>query len=351
MGHETKREFCRVGGPASAGCSLATPGRSLPRRGTEGGRVLEFGGALVAGIPAHREAGPPAETCARPAAPVTRGAEERVGKVDVARTAGGGILHRRVDAEAHRGTDPQAFRRTLPSRACLEVVAGRSGVELPKARAAGERTRRRWHRALEALQVAAYKKRHTDLVPIWPFWMKAASCSFPTSARRGHRGDEHHGSVIATDTTASRPFRSLPSRRGVSGSDCLFTFTLPTSRPRRSSSSCVLCFDTSVAPSCCSGMADQSTGTLPSRHSCVRIRVCTRNGFPRTPRNSIPMSSSGAKPSANWQTPQRRTSVTSAVAWRRASDGYEDLRLSWLHAFLPQNCHGRERIHYLYEAQ
>jgi hypothetical protein len=67
---------------------------------------------------------------------------------------------------------------------------------------------------LEALPVAAYKKRRNDLGPIWFSSMKAAFFSFRPADGHGHRQGRHLSFNTTIDTTASplwRPSVSQPS--------------------------------------------------------------------------------------------------------------------------------------------
>ena len=351
MRHETKRQFDRVGNPSSTGHAVAAARWGFSLRRSAGGGIFEFGSPMVAGLSTGREAGTTFQTCARPAAAVACATEKGSGTVVVARATGGRIYHRRLDVEPCKQIDPPAFRRSVSSGTCLEVVAKPVGVELPEAGATSQRTGRGVDRSLETLQVASYKKRRANLVPIWPFWMKVGSCLSRMSAKHGRREDKRRGFGTAIDTTAFRPYRPSPFRRLVTASDFLFIFISPTSVPRKSWSSYGHCFDMSVAPSSCSGMGGPSTGTLPSKHSSARIPVCRRNGFPRMLQNSIPMSSFGPRRNMNWPTAQPRILATLAGAWATASDEYGRPSLSWLHLSLLPSCRGPNCIHSLCEAQ
>lgn len=329
MVHETQRKFCRIGSPASAGRELATPWRPLSS-GRTGGKVLpEFCRALVAGIPAQGQTWLTSNTCSRPTVPVIREGKEIIGETAGARATGGGILDRRVDIEADRGNDPDRIRRSLPSWACMEGVAERNGVELPEAGATRVRTKRRGHRALETLRMAGYKKTLANLVPIWPFWMKAASCLSRMSARRGHPKGRHRTFITGTGTTESRPFRRSPSRRDAIGSDCIFTFTLPTLPPMRWLLSCMPCFDTCADTFSCCGTAARFIGDSPSKSSFARILVSTPFAFRLMLRNLTLTSSSGRKPNMISPTALQKTSMISTLVWIKASDGSAALKLFW----------------------
>lgn len=351
MRHETKGKFWRVGDAPAAGRRLVASRANIPCRGADAGSILEFGGSLVASVPPPGETWTTVEAGSRQAASVASAAEEGVGEGTAARAIGRRVLHRCMDVATNRGRDSQAFWRSLPSRTCMEIVARGFGMELSEAGTAGQRTGRRGHRTLEAVQVAPYKKRRAQLVPIWPFWMKADSSLSRMSARHGGRAGIRLAHVIATDMIGSPRSRSSPSRQFASDSDCSFIFTSPISRLQRSSSSCAPCFDISAARSCCCGMAVPFTGAPTSKPSCVLIPDCTPNAFPLTPRNSIPMNSSGPKPNANWLTVHRPTCRISAAVWKRASGVSEVPNDSWLHAYPVPSCCGRECIHYLCEAQ
>src|SRR5574341_977142 len=113
---------------------------------------------LVDRIPAARPSRAEGGACSR--TPTQAGAPPETGTLPD--SAGGSaalwLLHGPLDSEAGCQGNPGALRGGLPSQPHVAIPAG-PGLERPEAGEAGARARREGHRPLEALHVAAYKKR------------------------------------------------------------------------------------------------------------------------------------------------------------------------------------------------
>ena len=92
------------------------------------------------------------------------------------------LPQRTMDVGSHRRGDCAGVRCILSSQSCM-AAASSTLLVLPGSGVAGHAARRGRHRPLEALPLAAYKKRLANLGPIWPSWMKAAFCSSPRRRR------------------------------------------------------------------------------------------------------------------------------------------------------------------------
>ncbi|MEM3484679.1 MAG: hypothetical protein QXI12_03575 [Candidatus Methanomethyliaceae archaeon] len=80
------------------------------------------------------------QTASRSAFSAHSGAKGGVGPHSLARTSGGGVLHRPLDANEDQPGDREALRREVPPGARLAHPAG-DGLECPEAGAKGARTR------------------------------------------------------------------------------------------------------------------------------------------------------------------------------------------------------------------
>ena len=292
MWHETIWIAEDVGAPAAKGCRAIGERFDPGGRGPSGERLGILGlpleqdacGGRTGGLGAQAHAGsaPKAEGRRTPAPP------------RIAFTGGLGVrfCQRSVDPEAYRQGDSQRVRRKVSPQPCL-ASAARVQLVLPGSRAPSAATRRKGHRPLEAVSLAAYKKRRYDLGPIWPFSMKVAFCSSrPAGGLGGHAG-RLPSFAIATNTTAFRPWLPLPSRRSAS----IWGFTSASNRTTSKVST--------WPPSCgnCSITCGGTSSSFGTKGAITKDRTwpgcgkttgaCISSGSPATPRNSIPPSRSG----------------------------------------------------------
>ena len=116
------------------------------------------------------------------------------------------LSERSVDAETNQDRYPQGVRCCVPPQSRLAAVAP-CRLVVSSARGPGDPTGPRGHCSLEALPVAAYKKRRNDLGPIWFSSMKAAFFSFRPVDGHGDQPGRHPLFSTTTDTTASPRWR------------------------------------------------------------------------------------------------------------------------------------------------
>ncbi|MDI6784430.1 MAG: hypothetical protein QME64_10100, partial [bacterium] len=82
------------------------------------------------------------------------------------------VSHGLMDHPTSSRSDPETIRYSLSPQSYMETL-GWVGLELSEARKTVLGARRKSHRALEMVSVAAYKKKLKNLVPIWFSLMKA----------------------------------------------------------------------------------------------------------------------------------------------------------------------------------
>lgn len=132
-----------------------------------------FGIPLAANVPERRrgsieaKAGTwtPAKADARP--------KENIDTNFAERASFAWIQYRPMDTKAYCRGDREKVRYRVSSQSSL-ALSNSSRLELPEARKASQRARRKGHPALETLQMAAYKKTRIGLEPISYFLTKAA---------------------------------------------------------------------------------------------------------------------------------------------------------------------------------
>lgn len=263
-------------------------------------RERHAGAGLQAGARAAAQAGSPPKTGVD-ADSCSRGAELR-------------LLIGSVDPEARGRRDPRTFRGALSSQSHVALPSG-LGMEQPEANEAGPGTGREGHRALEALHLAAYKKRPNATDPIWSFSTKAGSSCFLASSAPG-LPEARRRSCVARDAGP----KYLPSRRSrfprsasawPSTRDSIRARTsAPRSRPLFFVSSTSIC----GAVLSSFGMAAISTRGRPFGRSSKGIRVGVSIASPATLPNSIRMNLSGACSKGRWPIALPKTFRISSVS-------------------------------------
>ena len=179
MGYETPS----TSKPIGTATASSHPPVAARQRGShdcpDGGGGAEVGVALGANLPGK---GTPWLT--RPAhsgaSVISSGrAEDPLGPSVTARGTRRRVPDRIVDVGAHRHGRLARVSHSLPPQ-CLVVSLTRDGLELSETRAPIVSTQRSRDCALEALPLAAYKKRQHASGRTWFSWTKVASCSSPT---------------------------------------------------------------------------------------------------------------------------------------------------------------------------
>jgi hypothetical protein len=286
MMHETTW-FCQDVGAAPAtgrrtAGAWAFNGRSFPSR-----RMYEsLGLPLETGVGPGRGRGAGGQARARSSEQTVRGPMPATVGLVAERGGCQRLSQRTVDVGSHRRGDRAGVRGLLSPQSCM-AAASSTLLVLSSAGMAGHAARRGRHRPLEALPVAAYKKTPDDLGPIWPSWMRAASCSLPRAGEPGGRRASRRWSSTTTNTTASRRWRSLPSAPPGTGSRSMSLLRKRTSRPFTSGQSFGACCATCLGRSFCCGTKAKS----------IKARSSGRSSWTTPPANGIlPEVCSGTQP-------------------------------------------------------
>lgn len=242
-------------------------------------------------------------------------------KTAASRPPEGRILHGRVDPGPCTPEGRRAFRRTICLDQCLENT-GRLRLVLPETGEACPGTGRESHRSMDALSVAAYKKKPKDLVPTWSFLTKAASFFCRTWSGPGLPKVKLPNCVVPVGEERFR--LSPPSVFPPEGAGWRFMrgFTVARiSNPRRSRGFSSICSSIFEGLSCFFGIPERRT-------KAGRLKMCSQSirGFrsaisPDMPRSSTRRNMSGATSSMRWPTaPRRICGILSGLCIRRFRD-------------------------------
>lgn len=278
MGHETPWNSAAVGGAAPARHKVAEEGPAVVHRCPGPEFIREQRIPLVAGFPEERRQWAAARPRFGASPKADASAETKADAYSLAQCLGRRLRHGPLDPGPDRGSDQAALRGGLSPLPHLEALAW-AGLVLPEARDQGAGERRRIHRALEALPVAAYKKKPKDLGPISSSSTRAGSSCFPTSVGPGPLRDRRRSCAVPDTGRRYRPSRPWRCRRAAGA----WRFT-PGSIPRRTSirswrpSSWDTCSKRSGGMLCFFGTAATSTRGRPSGSSSASIRACTPSG-------------------------------------------------------------------------
>ena len=289
---------------------------ALPSRRGHAERQLKFGRPMESNSPEARTAWTSAETEHRTSLPHLKTAERKVETNLTERIASCRILQRLVDFEPNWGRDSQAIRYSLSDHARLASDVCRASVELAETREAGNAAGRRSHRALEENHLAEYKKKPKSVTLIWRSSTKADSCSSPTSSKPGRPWARRPCSGTATHGIEFRRSPASPCLPSASVWDSMLNSTPPTSKARKSSSSCGTFCVTCGATSNWSGMEAASIDAISSKSFWPHKRGCTFIVSLRIHPSSILMNSFGQKRNMIYPTAHRRISVN----WERRCD-------------------------------
>ena len=352
MGHETPRNIPAVGAAPPTGHPPAGIRSASVGSGTAVAVRQEFGVSMAGRLPAEWCQGPAPSSHPGAALSALAGPEAGVGLDPAGRPTGPGLPHRSVDAGADRPADSEEVPGSVPPQPRLVVAAG-DGLELPEAGAPRPSARRKGHCPLETAPVAAYKKTPIGSAPTWSSSTRAASCSSRTSSAPGHPEGTPRMHGISTSRATSRPSVRWRSRPAGAAWRCTSG-----SRPAASmgwmfagssGSSC----DTSAARWSCSGIKARFTGVRPCKRSSAGTPGFSLSTSRRTPRNSIRLSTSGARAIAAWPTAPRRMLRNSTASCAPPSSTRAAPSTCSGRASMPRNSRGLidGSFLYLYETQ
>ena len=351
MLHETTRHTSATG--------EATPARHPTFKGRQkligcrGGveRFREFCIPMVEHLPAKRSAGIEAPTSVGAASQTFRSSKGKTSGTFDGGTPAIGLFHGPLDTETYRSADPKVFWSEISPLSCLEDP-DHAGAELPETGKARPAKRRRSDCAVEAAEMAAYKKKPEYWGLTWFSSTKVGSCSFLTSRGHGRSGDRRRCFVISTNKTAFRP--SMLLRYPLKGSGWRFMSACAPaiSMGWTSFRSCGIFSGISGGMSFSCGIAGPFINVWKSNNLSPGAADCISNGSPLMLRNSTLRSMSGTRTTPPLPTEHQATSAnldTGFVLPCKESgalknfSGPVSMRLS---------CHGSDKsFHYLCNIQ
>jgi len=309
--------------------------------------LLKLGLSMEGATPERRRTSSKGQAGSGETSEVEHAQEAELGSDSRGGTVAMRVFHRPMDGASCGGGDRKTFWDPVPPQPHVETPGG-IGVELPEAPEAGPGTGREGHRALEALPVAAYKKRPSDLEPIWSSSTRAGSCSSLTWSEPGLRSGRHPGCRWRADGPRSLPSRPLASPPNESVWPCMHgSISTRTSGPLRWPTSFgTSCAISPVRWSCC-GIGDRSTGPDASNGCWTATGACIPIPSPAMLPSLTRTSSSGLSSNAPWPTAFLRTRIISNDSSSPRSNGCADPSGSCGLASMGLNYHGLRDSYYL----
>jgi len=219
--YETKRKCRRIRGSA-ADCGKASCRRQGYLRGSQARRGFSFFGTpMERNVGKRWTGGLKAKAASGPSMPSVEPTEKTVTENPSKRATGSRFFHRPVDLPSSGRGNPAELWGKVSSRSCLAPSAF-AGLELPKTRTQGPRTRRESHPTLATAGLAPYKKKRIGRDIVSFFRMKAALCCSRCVAGHGRLKAKRLSNTVGTATTASRSslLSLFPQKGGVW--DCTF---------------------------------------------------------------------------------------------------------------------------------
>ena len=299
-----------------------------------------FGVPLAANVPERRRGsleaktgtGTPAKTDARP--------KEGIDTNFAKRASFAWIQYRPMDTKAYRRGDREKVRYRISSQSSL-AFSDRLGLELPEARKASQRARRKGHTALETLRMAAYKKTQIRLAPIWYFLTRAAFSWFPISGVPGRRVDKL---PISPWLGIGRRYRRYPpsaSLQKESAPLCIYdSILVKTLKRRKLKGSCtIFCVILRVGLFFC-GIKVRFIGPPSLRSVLKSIAGLTRISFPAMRPNLTPLNLYGHSSRGLQQTLFQKISIILKTPFYHLCAGFAILSVSCGHVSGHRICPG-----------
>src|SRR3989338_528167 len=342
MGHETPWNTATVGDATFVCRKVVEEGAAPVHRCPGRGLLREQRLPVVAVFPKKGREWIAARSGHRTPPEADPGTEAKADAYSLAQCLGRRIRHGPLDPGTNRGGNPAALWGGLSPLPRLEAVA-RAGLVLPEARDQGAGERRGSDRALEALPVAAYKKKPKDLGAISSFSTRAGSSCFPTSVGPGHLKDRRRFCVVPDTGRRFRLSRPWLYRRTAGG-----WHSTPVSTPRRTSipswppNSWDTCSKRCGDLSCFFGIAAISTRGRRSGSSSASIRACTPSGSRDILPSSTRRSGFGSCSKSPWPIVRQRICATSRAEFIVPSRGFASPRSCSGPASMLPICHGQD---------
>ena len=302
--HETSWKPQPVGAASPTGHPTAEEGPNHVGCGGAARVFSQFRGAMASNLPAGWAQRPGSSAHSGPTAPAISSPQEAIATPARSWALGSRVFHRSVDAGTHRPTDPAAFPSAVCHLSSVEDSAG-PGMELPEAGASGAPAQRKRHRPLEAIRLAAYKKRPSA----WELTSRSSTRVGSRSRRplsgRGPRWVKLLSSTIGLSKTSSLSSALWWSPRASGDWRSISIVRSEPSTVWMFEPSVVLCFGTSGVRWSWSGIGAPSTSAKRCKCTCSNIRESTPTTSRPMRRNSIPLNTFGTRRIARWPTTPR----------------------------------------------
>jgi hypothetical protein len=290
--HETNRNT-KTARATQNPCSEAAPRRPRDSRNCPNGRgIPQFCSSMEGCVQKRWTTSTGKQAASVKAMQTIREAALKASKASLKRPQSKRLQNRLVDITAYRKVDTETFRYKLSYRTCL-ANSTKAGLELPKAREAGQRTRRTGHRILAKEGLASYKKKPVELAEL-PYWlMKVVLCCNQQFGVPGRQEDKRLFTIAGTEETGFRQFLLSALLPSVGGWACISPFRIATSgwMILRHLYRCFW----NIFRKALSWFSTAGWFTVGQREDCVRGFPCVLilNGFRLMPRNLIRSSRSG----------------------------------------------------------
>src|SRR5262245_5052397 len=214
-GHETPSNSDPIGTASPPSHPLVAARQSSSQDCLDGRRRTGVRLALGANLPGVWDAGLTRPAHSGASVLSLRRAENPLGPGVTARGTRCRVPDRIVDVGAQRHSNLERISCSLPPQ-CAVASLTRHGLELSEARAALVSARRGSDCTLEALPLAAYKKRQHAWGRTWFSWTKVAFCSSPTLNVLGLHRDKPLTAPCGTNKGESTPSTPWPCRPSAS---------------------------------------------------------------------------------------------------------------------------------------
>jgi len=226
------------------------------------------------------------------------------------------------------------------------------GYELPETGTPGSSKGRTSHSALEALQMAPYKKKLKSSMPTWSLSTKAGFCLSQMSSAHGHSGDKPHAYTISIRKTGYQPSMLFPCRPKGNDSLSIYVCVHTTLTAWMFAHSCSIFSGIFAEMSLSFGIAEAFTKGGKSNNTLNTTPAYRLKGSRHMPQNSTRLSMFGT-----WVIPplpivpikiSKSFNIDSAMLCTESADH----RIFSGHASILPICHGPEiNLHYLCNTQ
>ena len=337
--HETMWKPQTIGEAPPTRDSITERGQKSFRSSEKSRLIDQLSNSLAGSLQKERGCGLIAIARTRSPLQTHRATKEATDGIAIERGAGDGIWNRHLDDTTGEKNNQTGVWGNL-SRQPFVAVFDRVGMELAEAGVPGKGKKRKSNRALEAVPVAAYKKKTKNSVRIFSLLMKPVACLSRQSAILGRCEERPLSCDIVIAGIEFRLYRRSVSARKENILAFIGDFTgkiLPALRLFLFSN---IFHGIFKAISLLYGMVVQPIGVGKLKSFYLLTREYERSDFQATLRNSTRMNLSGHISNAMQVMPRQIIFPSWGVCWLNLCIESKILRNYCGHAFMRQICHG-----------